>query len=172
MVDPTMAWGELLGRPMNVDIASFEPGFAKAPYTLTSVIGTAGTAVTGALRVSRLDDQYAALRALYAAGVPIVAGTDKAVPGHSLHRELELYVQAGLTPMQVIQLATSGAAKVMGMESEVGTMEPGKRADLILVQGNPLEHFPDLRKVTRVVTNGRMYDPAELWKSVGFAPAF
>ena len=48
VVDPTMAWGELLGRPMNVDIASFEPGFAKAPYTLTSVIGTAGTAATNA----------------------------------------------------------------------------------------------------------------------------
>ncbi len=172
VVDPTMAWGELLGRPMNVDIASFEPGFAKAPYTLTSVIGTAGTAVTGAPRVSRLDDQYAALRALYAAGVPIVAGTDKAVPGHSLHRELELYVQAGLTPMQVIQLATSGGAKVMATDREVGTIAPGKRADLILVRGNPLEHFSDLRKVTRVVTNGRMYDPAELWKSVGFAPAF
>ncbi len=104
--------------------------------------------------------------------IPIVAGTDKAVPGHSLHRELELYVQAGLTPMQVIQLATSGAAKVMAMDREVGTIAPGKRADLILVRGNPLEHFSDLRKVTRVVTNGRMYDPAELWKSVGFAPAF
>ena len=101
-----------------------------------------------------------------------MAGTDKAVPGHSLHRELELYVQAGLTPMQVIQLATSGAAKVMRIDGEVGTVEAGKRADLILVQGNPLERFSDLRKVSRVVTKGRMYDPAELWKSVGFAPAY
>lgn len=175
VVDPTLAWGELLGRPMNVDIASFEPGFAKAPYTLTSVIGTAGTPAassTNAPPSGRMNDQYAALRALYAAGVPIVAGTDKAVPGHSLHRELELYVQAGLTPMQVIQLATSGAAKVMRMDAETGTIVPGKRADLILVEGNPLEHFADLRKVKRVVSGGRMYDPAELWKSAGFAPAW
>ena len=170
VVDPTMAWGELLGRPMNVDIASFEPGFAKAPYTLTSVIGTAGTAATTAPQGGRTNDQYAVLRALYNAGIPIVAGTDKAVPGHSLHRELELYVKAGLTPMQVIQLATSGAARVMGMDREVGTVEVGKRADLILVQGNPLGDFADLRKVIRVVSKGRMYDPADLWKSVGFRP--
>jgi imidazolonepropionase-like amidohydrolase len=176
VVDPTMAWGELLGRPMNVEIASFEPGFAKAPWTLTSVIGTAGSAPASAASIAaagtRMNDQYAVLRALYAAGIPIVAGTDKAVPGHSLHRELELYVQAGLTPMQVIQLATSGAAKVMGMDREAGTVEAGKRADLILVQGDPLSRFADLRKVMRVVTNGRVYNPAELWKSAGFQPAF
>jgi imidazolonepropionase-like amidohydrolase len=170
VVDPTLAWNELLGRPMNVDIASFEPGFAKAPYTLTSVIGTAGSPATNAPQTNRSADQFAVLRALYQAGIPIVAGTDKAVPGHSLHRVLEIYVQAGLTPMQVIQLATSGAAKVMGMDREVGTVEAGKRADLILVQGNPLDNFADLRKVTRVITNGRMYDPGELWNSVGFKP--
>ena len=168
VVDPTFAWGELLGRPMNVDIASFEPGFAKAPYTLTSVIGTAGTSSASARQSNRQSDQYVALKALYAAGIPIVAGTDKAVPGHSLHRELELYVRAGLTPMQVIQLATSGAAKVMGMDTEVGTVGTGKRADLILVRGNPIERFSDLRNVTRVVAKGKMYDTGELWKSVGF----
>ncbi len=168
VVDPTMAWGELLGRPMNVDIATFEPGFAKAPYTLTSVIGTAGSPPTNSPQAARSSSQYEVLRALYAAGIPIVAGTDKAIPGHSLHRELELYVQAGLTPMQVIQLATSGAAKVMGMDRETGTVEAGKRADLILVDGDPLERFSDLRKVARVITKGRMYDPAELWNSVGF----
>ena len=172
VVDPTMAWGELLSRPMNVDIATFEPGFAKAPYTLTSVIGTAGSAPTNAPQGARSSSQYEVLRALYAAGIPIVAGTDKALPGHSLHRELELYVQAGLTPMQVIQIATGGAAKVMGMDRDTGTVEVGKRADMILVDGDPLARFSDLRKVARVITNGRVYDPARLWKSVGFQPAF
>jgi len=163
VVDPTMAWGELLSRPLNVEIASFEPGFAKAPYTLTSLIGTAwGTSGRGSA------GQLAAIHTLHAAGVPIVAGTDKAVPAHSLHRELELYVQAGISPMDVIRLATSGAARVMGMAGEVGTVEAGKRADLILVEGNPLEHFGDLRKVTRVVKQGRMYDTGELWKMAGF----
>jgi imidazolonepropionase-like amidohydrolase len=72
--------------------------------------------------------------------------------------------------MQVIQLATIGSARVMGVDREVGSIEPGKRADMILVDGNPLENFGDLRRVVRVITNGRVYDPAELWKSVGFQP--
>jgi imidazolonepropionase-like amidohydrolase len=164
VIDPTFAWGELLGRPKTTEIASFEPGFAKAPYTLTSMIGTASG------RGSHLEDSFAILRALHAAGVPIVSGTDKAVPAHSLHRELELYVEAGLTPMDVIQLATLGSARVMGMDGEVGSIEAGKRADMILVDGNPLEDFKALRKVTRVISNGRVLDPAELWKSVGFEP--
>jgi imidazolonepropionase-like amidohydrolase len=162
VVDPTMAWNELLGRAASVEIASFEPGFARAPYTLTSLIGTASG------RGASLRDQLAAIRTLHEAGVPIVAGTDKAVPGHSLHRELELYVEAGISPMDVIRLATSGAARVMAMADDVGTVEAGKRADLILVEGNPLEHFADLRKVTRVVKQGRMYDAGELWTMAGF----
>ncbi len=162
VVDPTMSWNELLGRPANVEISSFEPGFAKAPYTLTSLIGTASG------RGSSNRDQLAAIRRLYEAGVPIVAGTDKAVPAHSLHRELELYVQAGIPPMDVIRLATSGAARVMGMADQVGTVEPGKRADLILVDGNPLENFAALRRVTRVIEQGRMYDTGELWEMAGF----
>jgi imidazolonepropionase-like amidohydrolase len=168
VVDPTWAWNELLGRPVDLPIASFEPGYALAPYTLTSVIGTSGSAASGPPPITRMTDQFATLRALYAAGIPIVAGTDKAVPAHSLHRELELYVAAGLTPMQVIGIATSGAAKVMGVDREVGTVEAGKRADLILVDGNPLEHFADLRKIKRVITRGTMYDPAVLWPLAGF----
>lgn len=164
VIDPTLAWGELLARPKNVDISSFEPGFAKAPYTLTSVIGTAFG------QGARLTSSLELVKALFKAGIPIVAGTDKAVPAHSLHRELELYVQAGLTPMQVIQVATIGSARAMGMDREVGTVEAGKRADLIIVDGNPLQNFADLRKVTRVIANGRVYDPVELWKSVGFRP--
>jgi imidazolonepropionase-like amidohydrolase len=164
VVDPTLAWNELLGHQKDAGIASFEPGFAKAPYTLRSMIGTASG------QGARMDPSFEAIRALHAAGVPIVAGTDKAVPAHSLHRELELYVQAGLTPMQVIQLATLGSARVMAMDADVGSIEVGKRADLILVAGNPLEHFLDLRKVVRVVKDGRVYDPAELWRSVGFEP--
>jgi imidazolonepropionase-like amidohydrolase len=164
VIDPTFAWGELLSRPKNIEISSFEPGFAKAPYTLTSMIGSA----IG--QGSRLEASFSILRALHAAGVPIVAGTDKALPAYSLHRELELYVQAGLTPMQVIQLATLGSARVMGMDQGVGSIEAGKQADMILVDGNPLTDFSAMRRVIRVISNGRVYDPAPLWKSVGFQP--
>jgi imidazolonepropionase-like amidohydrolase len=101
--------------------------------------------------------------------VRIVAGTDQAVPGYSLHRELELYREAGFTPMEAIQAATSVPARVMGLSSEVGTIEAGKRADLLIVDGNPLQHFEDLRRVWLVVAGGKRYAPAPLWRSVGFA---
>lgn len=170
VVDPTMAWNELLGRPLNFSISSFEPGFAKAPYVLTSLFAQAGTTPGDTLQSPRFVEMLQVVKALFDAGVPIVAGTDKAIPGHSLHRELELYVEAGISPMDVIRLATDGAARVMGVEKEVGTVEVGKRADLILVEGNPLEDFSALRRVTRVVTKGRMYDAGALWRSVDFEP--
>ena len=170
VVDPTMAWNELLGRPMNFEMSSFEPGFAKAPYALSNLIGTAGSAAADVQQSARFHEMLSCILALHKGGVTLVAGTDKAIPGHSLHRELELYVEAGLTPMEVIQLATLGAAWVMGKEARVGSVEAGKRADLILVDGDPLRDFAALRRVTRVVTGGTMYDPAELWKSVDFRP--
>ena len=103
-----MAWTELLGQPMNFEMTSFEPGFAKAPYALTNLIGTAGT--PDAQRNSRRGFHEIArlILALHKGGVTLVAGTDKAIPGHSLHRELELYVEAGLSPMEVIQLGDAG----------------------------------------------------------------
>src|SRR6185312_613482 len=86
----------------------------------------------------------ATVRVLHQAGVPLVAGTDQAVPGFSLDREIELHVQAGFTPMEAIQSATVVAAQAMGMEKESGTIEAGKRADVILVDGNPLENISDI----------------------------
>ena len=108
--------------------------------------------------------------ALHRAGVPIVAGTDQAVPGHSLHREIELYVQAGFTPMEAIQAATIVPARVMGLDKELGTVEKGKRADLILLNADPLADIHNTRKVEYVISNGEMYHTAELWQSVGFKP--
>jgi imidazolonepropionase-like amidohydrolase len=108
--------------------------------------------------------------ALHRAGIPIVAGTDQTVPGHSLHREIELYVQAGFTPMEAIQSATIVPAKVMGLDKESGTLEAGKRADLIVIDGDPLADIHNTRNVELVVSAGKMYKPAELWRSAGFKP--
>jgi imidazolonepropionase-like amidohydrolase len=58
----------------------------------------------------------------------------------------------------------------MHLEREVGTISPGKRADLLVVEGDPLRRFADLRRVWLVVADGRRYDPAALWRSVGFTP--
>jgi imidazolonepropionase-like amidohydrolase len=96
------------------------------------------------------------------------------VPGHSLHRELELYVKAGLTPMEALQSATIVPAKVMNLDKEVGTIQAtGKRADMILSDANPLENISNIRtvrKVITIITNGRMYEGAMLWQTVGFKP--
>jgi len=102
--------------------------------------------------------------------VTVVAGTDQAIPGHSLHRELELYVEAGFTPMEAIQAATLVPARAMGREKDLGTVSAGKWADLILVDGDPLTDIRALRRIVSVVAAGRIYDPADLWRSVGFEP--
>ena len=107
---------------------------------------------------------------LHRAGVPVVAGTDLVVPGHSIYRELELYVRAGMTPAEAIRAATLTPARVMKLDGELGTVEAGKVADMILVDADPLEDIRNLRRVSHVVTRGRLYDTAPLWRSVGFRP--
>ena len=108
--------------------------------------------------------------ALHRAGVPIVAGTDVGVPGHTLHRELELYVKAGMTPLEAIQAATITPARVMKLDNEVGTIEAGRRADLIVLDASPVENISNIRKVRLVLTQGRLFDCAKLWETVGFQP--
>jgi imidazolonepropionase-like amidohydrolase len=112
----------------------------------------------------------AVIGALHRAGIAIVPGSDTGLVGYGLHRELELYVQAGMTPLQAIQSATIVSARAMNLDRDSGTVEPGKRADLILVDGNPIANISDIRKVSRVVANGRLYDTGKLWQSAGFRP--
>ena len=107
---------------------------------------------------------------LHDAKVPIVAGTDGALPGHSLLRTLELFVEAGLTPAQAIATATTAPAKFMRVDKDVGTIEPGMRADLLVLDADPLQNISNIRKGRWVVANGRLYDCAALWRSVGFVP--
>lgn len=109
------------------------------------------------------------IKLLYDAGVPIVAGTDS-LAGFALHRELELYVEAGIPPAEVLKIATIGAARVMKREADLGSIAPGKLADLILVDGNPAEQISDIRRVALVVKDGNVYDPAALYRNIGVRP--
>jgi len=169
VIDPTDAVLELMLRPMNVPIESFEPGLSKVPPELTVQINKKGEAADEAegLRMV-LDVLLKITGALHRAGVPIVAGTDVCVHGHTLHRELELYVKAGLTPLEAIQAATIVPARVMKVDNEVRTIEVGKRADLIVLDANPLENISNIRQVRLVMTQGRLFDCAKLWESVDF----
>ncbi len=171
VIDPTDAVLELMLRPMNMPIETFEPGLTRVPAELKVQINKKGEAAEQAegLRMV-LDVLLKITGALHRAGVPIVAGTDVGVPGHTLHRELELYVKAGMTPLEAIQSATITPARVMKLDNEVGTIEAGRRADLIVLDANPLENISNIRKVRLVFTQGRLFDCAKLWEMVGFQP--
>ena len=171
VVDPTIALFELFTATTAKPPASFEPGINKIPQVLAQQLTDVGPPNENSEVGEKIfQKSIAIVGALHRSGVPIMAGTDQAVPGHSLHREIELYVQAGFTPMEAIQAATLVPARVLGLEKETGTVEKGKRADLILINGNPLEDIHNTRNVEYVITNGTMYHTAELWQSVGFKP--
>ena len=171
VVDPTIALYELFTGTTAKPPASFEPGINKIPAELAGQLTDVEPPNENSeVREKIFQKEVAIVGALHRAGVPVVAGTDQSVPGHSLHREVELYVQAGFTPMEAIQAATNVPAHVMGLDKELGTIEPGKRADLILISGDPLQDIHNTRNVEYVITNGTMYHTAELWQSVGFKP--
>jgi imidazolonepropionase-like amidohydrolase len=171
VIDPTDAVLELMLRPLNMPIETFEPGVTKVPAELKVQINKKGEAAEQAEGLRMVMDVLLKITgALHRAGVPIVAGTDVGVPGHTLHRELELYVKAGLTPLEAIQAATITPARVMKLDSEVGTIESGKRADLIVLDANPLDNISNIRKIRFVVTQGRMFETTKLWQSTGFEP--
>jgi len=171
VVDPTAGWGEMAGHSKEVDVASFEPGIGNAPFVLNAKFRGMGGNTTAGQMKTRTAQTLAVIGALHKAGIPIVPGRGSRLAGYGLLRELELYVQAGFTPLEAIQSATIVSARAMHLDRASGTIEPGKRADLILVEGDPLMNISDIRKVSHVVTNGRMYDAQKLWQSVGFHPA-
>jgi hypothetical protein len=164
IVDPTLALGDLWSsatKPVG------EPGLAKLPPQLAAITAPVIDGEHAEKAVEWRAKTLALLGRLHRAGVPIVPGTDQTVPGHSLHRELELFVEAGFTPLEAIASATSLPARILGAD---GTIEAGKRADLILVDGDPSAHISDIRNVRTVFVGGRAYDCAGLWQSVGFKP--
>jgi len=106
---------------------------------------------------------------LHKAGVAIVAGTDS-LGGFALVRELELYVEAGIPPAEVLRMATLGAATAAGEGERLGSIEPGKLADLILVDGDPSADPAALRSLRLVVKDGVPLDPVAMWKELGIQP--
>jgi hypothetical protein len=165
ILDPTMALFEtfLHTGPLN----QVEPGIDHVALQLREALDSP-PAGNPDLANARWAAMLATLRALHQAGIPIVAGTDQAIPGYSLHRELEIYVRAGFTPLEALQSATIVAARALGDEKESGSIEPGKRADVLLLDADPLADIHNTRKVWRTVAAGAVYSPAPLWTSVGF----
>lgn len=131
--------------------------------------------LTGGLPVPEgMDERYRAsfkrmldmVAALHNAGVTVVAGTD-GLAGFTLHRELELYVQAGISPKDALRIATLTAAQVAKRDHDLGTIEPGKLADFIIVDGDPTQNISDIRRVVTVVKDGRVFEPKAIYGELG-----
>lgn len=106
------------------------------------------------------------IKAMHDAGIPIVAGTDE-IAGFTLHRELELYVEAGIPAGEALRIATWNGAKYTGTLPELGSVSAHKLADVILVEGDPVADISDIRKISMVMKGGAAYYPAEIYEAIG-----
>ena len=171
VVDPSFARAEYNSHDISRPFEEYQPGAAYAPLPLRVIFNHTGVPTANAERAAAgRQTSGAVLLALHRAGVPIVAGIDLVVPGYSLTRELEWYVKSGLSPAEALGTATRVPARAMKRDQELGTIEPGKLADVIVVHGDPLARISDLRNVGTVIAGGRVHDPSALWKSVGWRP--
>jgi imidazolonepropionase-like amidohydrolase len=117
-----------------------------------------------------IDKQLTVINKIYRSGGKVLCGTDptppQLVPGKGLHREMELFVEAGLTPLEVIKIATHDSAKELGLQNIIGSIEAGKEADLVVLDKDPLANIENLDKISAVYQKGIAYDPVALTKSV------
>jgi amidohydrolase family protein len=168
-------------------LAVFEDMFTKGPgepsRTFGAVAGHLPATIQRQLRMSELEadgptrERYRAsfrkalevVGRLDRAGITLVAGTD-GVAGFTLHRELELWVEAGLSPARVLRHATIGAARVLGLDHEIGRIAPGFSADVVLVDGDPLADISAVRRVAMVLKQGEVFFPAEIYRALGVTP--
>jgi imidazolonepropionase-like amidohydrolase len=175
------------GTVIDPTVAIFEDMFTQAPGqvapSLAAVAGRLPPGLRRQLLAPRLNDSAAQAAArsddfqaqlsmiglLYQRGIPLVAGTD-AMPGFTLHRELELYVRAGIPDAEVLRLATLGAASAMGVAEDTGSIEVGKRADLLLLDADPLKDISAVRQGRLVISGRRAWEPARLYRAVGVQP--
>lgn len=172
--DPTVGTfeGMLIGRPGEVD-PSFATVADRLPPQVRRVFLVGGLN-PGPDLAERYRASFAAMkklvRTLYGTGIPIVAGTDN-MAGFALHRELELYAEAGIPAPEVLRIATLVPVQIYGLEKDLGTITPGKLADMILVDGDPTTKIGDIRRVVLTVKDGILLDPAQLYATMGVKPA-
>ncbi len=129
-----------------------------------------------ATRRKFVEKELEVVRMLHKAGVPFLAGTDTPAgvhifPGFSLHEELQRFVAAGFTPLEALQTATLNPARFFGMEEQLGTVEGGKLADMVLLTANPLVDIANTQKIAGVIVNGRYLRRAETDKMLAGAEA-
>jgi len=171
VVDPTLSTFESLYVPENGDLSpAYAPFAGTMPPADERAFRTGGFTVpkdlTRADYRASFRKMMALAAALHRAGVPIVAGTDGS--GLEIVRELELYVDAGLSPAEALQAATIAPARLVKADGSTGSIAAGKDADLVLVDGDPSKRIGDLRHTVWVMSHGRLMNADELRAAVGF----
>ncbi len=170
VIDPTLATFEDLFLARRGEIS---PGYVTIADRLPPQVRR--ILLVGGLPVPEgMDARYRAsyrkmidlVGVMHKAGVRVVPGTD-GIPGFTLQRELELYAQAGIAPVDILRLATLTPAQVLRREKDLGTLEPGKLADFLIVDGDPTRNISDVRKVVKVVKDGKVFEPSEIWRELG-----
>ena len=170
--DPTMVAFESLYVPENGDLSpSYAPFVGTLPPTTERGFRTGGFAVPKDLTRADYRASWAKMVGLlgrmHKAGVPIVAGTDGA--GIEIVHELEIYVQAGLSPAEALAAATIVPARLVGQDAKTGSVKVGKAADLALVDGDPSTRIGDLRQTRVVMLDGKLLDADALRRAAGFS---
>ena len=172
-LDPTMNIRLLLNTAEGKPLETVEPDVGRIAYELWEGKRFRKGKRPDAVKkeVARYTKGAEIIGDFFRAGVPIVAGTDNFVPVFSLYLEIETYQKlGGLTPLEAIQTATIIPARVMGMDSETGTLEINKQADIAILDKNPLVDISNIRTVSAVLTNGNYYDSTPLWQAADFKP--
>jgi imidazolonepropionase-like amidohydrolase len=170
--DPTMVAFESLYVPENGDLSpSYAPFVGTLPPTTERGFRTGGFAVPKDLTRADYRASWAKMVSLlgrmHAAGVPIVAGTDGA--GIEIVHELQIYVEAGLSPAEALAAATIVPARLVGQGAKTGSVKVGKAADLALVDGDPSTRIGDLRQTRVVMLDGKLLDADALRRAAGFS---
>jgi imidazolonepropionase-like amidohydrolase len=170
--DPTMVAFEGLYVPENGDLSpAYAPFMGTMPPSTERGFRTGGFAVPKDLTRAHYRESWAKmvqlLGKMHKAGIPIVAGTDGA--GIELVHELEIYVEAGMTPAEALATATIIPARLVGQDKNTGSIKVGKAADLVLVDGDPSQRIGDLRQTRVVMLGGKLLDADALRSAAGFS---
>jgi len=172
--DPTLGifYGMLLARPGAVTpvdapwLDHFPPSVQRSRRTSILDMKPAQDGPYRASAQTLLD----AVKALHDGGVPMFPGTDDFPTGVTLHSELETWQRAGIAPAEIVRIATLGCARYFQQDHAYGTIQRGKRADLMLVAGDPTVDVSALRKTRLVMKDGVVIFPDEVHRAYGIEP--
>ncbi|HMB79841.1 MAG TPA: amidohydrolase family protein, partial [Vicinamibacterales bacterium] len=158
--------GAFVARETGDKTLLFDPRLALYPLPLVAHLTDLATTRPDPALDQAIKPYEATLKAISTGGGTIIAGTDSPIIpyGLGLHVELESYVHAGLTPFQALQTATVNAAQALGLGDQLGTIEPGKLADLTFLGSDPLADIRNTRDVKRVMRGGRLFLVSDLIK--------